>query len=109
LARAHLEQLGYIVVDVNVRCGGGELDLIAWDGRVLCFVEVRTRASDAWGDPLETLGPDKLRYLVRAASAYLARIPHPGPACRFDAIGVLLPDGAAMAADVTLVRHAFEA
>lgn len=59
----------------NVTIAGAELDLV---GRVddggeptIVFVEVRSRADDERGHPIETIGPDKRRRIIRAATAYL--------------------------------------
>ena len=59
----------------------------AWDGNVLCFVEVRARRSAYQGDPALTIGWSKRRILVRAARAYLARTGYVGPV-RFDVVSV---------------------
>jgi len=89
----------------NVRVPGGELDVIAQEGEVLCFIEVRSRTCADFGHPLETIDAPKQRRIARAAAAYLSAHPHGGP-CRFDAVGVLWgPEGAAPS--VTLVRGAF--
>src|ERR1700727_927113 len=54
LAAEHLERLGYRIVGRNYRTRWGELDLIAHDGRLLAFVEVKTRrASGGAGSPVE--------------------------------------------------------
>ena len=106
LAAAHIEALGYRLVERNFRCAAGEVDLIAWDGSVLCFIEVRSRATADFGDPLETIGPQKIRRIVRAAREYLSRLDGPWPEMRFDAIGVLT---SSTPPEITLVRGAFEA
>ena len=49
LAADRLERAGYRILDRNVRCGGVELDLVVARGRVLAFVEVKTRRSRALG------------------------------------------------------------
>ena len=105
LAARHLESIGYRVVERNFRTKSGEVDLIAWDGDVLCFVEVRSRATDELGHPLETIGRDKVRRVVRAAREYLTTIDGPWPEMRFDAVGIVMSTPPA----VTLVRGAFEA
>jgi putative endonuclease len=110
---AHAEQLaadylidhGYRIVERNWRKNGGELDIIAYDGDVLCFVEVRSRDSDDFGDPLETIDQRKIRRIVRTARAYLATIRGPWPDMRFDAVGVLMSNPPR----IELVKDAFEA
>lgn len=80
-AQALLERHGYRIVDVNVRFGKtrgglpGELDIVAWDGPVLCFVEVKTRREDRGGgaSPAEAVTPAKQRQIARLALAYANR------------------------------------
>jgi putative endonuclease len=103
-ACSHLVGAGYRLVTRNYRAPGGEIDIIAWDGEVLCFVEVRGRAEDDHGDPLETITPAKVGRIIRAARAYLETLPQPWPAMRFDVVGLTgNPPGA-----VRLIRDAFD-
>ena len=66
----------------------GELDIIAREGDVLVFVEVKTRSSDAFGGPLDAVNGRKQRKLGRMALEYIARSRLSGVACRFDVVGV---------------------
>jgi putative endonuclease len=68
-----LERSGYRVLERNVRFRRGELDIVAEKDGVLCFVEVRRRATGAWGDPSATVSGPKQRKVVRAAMGFLAR------------------------------------
>jgi putative endonuclease len=52
--------------------GGNELDVVARRGRTIVFCEVKSKAHDRYGDPLEMVGPEKQRRLRRAAEAWLA-------------------------------------
>ncbi|MEE8408290.1 MAG: YraN family protein [Myxococcota bacterium] len=108
LAADYLRNEGYRIVARNHRCAGGELDLVAWDGDILCFIEVRSRASDAFGDPLETITPQKIRRVVRAARDYLEGVRGPLPEMRFDAVGIVINDPDEPPR-ITLVRGAFDA
>ena len=83
----YLHALGYRVVVRNCRSRAGELDAVAWDGDVLCFVEIRSRRPGACGRPEETVDHRKQRRLIRAARAYLLRLPEE-PICRFDVLAV---------------------
>lgn len=105
LACETLEENGYQVVARNVRCGRGEIDVVAWDQGTLCFVEVRTRQSAVSGHPLETVNHRKQAKLVSSAQAYMDRWEGPWPELRFDVIGVVIDDGPSQ----TLVKEAFEA
>ncbi len=95
---------GYRVVERNLVTAAGELDAVAWDGDVLCFIEIKARASAQAGSALDAVDPRKQRRLGRAASLYLARLGGE-PACRFDVLALDL-DGGAWA--FTLVRDAFQ-
>ncbi len=90
-----LEKAGYRVEARNFRTPAGEVDIVARDGTILCFVEVKSRGSDAWGLPEETVTPSKRSRIRRAAEAYLARaFPKDPPACRFDVVAIDLdPEG----------------
>lgn len=88
-ALAHLQQAGLRLVQRNYRTpgrGGGEIDLVlhAPDG-TLVFVEVRSRASAAYGGAGASIGAAKRRRIVFAAQHYLLRYASTPP-CRFDAV-----------------------
>lgn len=87
-AADYLVQLGYQVLARRYRVPAGEVDLVARDGDVLAFVEVRFRSDAHVVPPLSTLGPRKLARIVRAARCYLSLLPPPWPPMRFDAVGV---------------------
>ena len=80
---------GLELLQRNYRCRFGEIDLILRDGRTLVFVEVRYRASKAFGGAAESITHAKRDKLLRAARHYMAEHQR-FPACRFDA---LLLDG----------------
>jgi putative endonuclease len=73
----------------NAWAGGYELDLVLRRGRRLVFCEVKAKGGDRYGDPLEMITHEKLRRLLRAAEAWLARRPDcTGLEVRFEAIGI---------------------
>jgi ribonuclease HII len=84
LAAAYLEARGYDIVARNQRTGGGELDLVAQDGEVLVFVEVKARSMDLFGNAAEAVDTRKQKRLIAAAQAYLAENCASLPVCRFD-------------------------
>lgn len=93
LALAHLQAAGLLLLTRNYRTpgrGGGEIDLVMRerDGTV-AFVEVRSRASAAYGGAGGSISSTKQRRIVFAARHYLMHLPSPPP-CRFD---VVLVDG----------------
>lgn len=57
LAAEYLRQRGCRLVAHSYHCRFGEIDLIAWDGDVLCFVEVKTRSNTDMGLPREYVTP----------------------------------------------------
>ncbi|NNG46791.1 MAG: YraN family protein, partial [Deltaproteobacteria bacterium] len=86
---AYLGERGMRVVERNFRARGGEIDIIARDGDILAFVEVRFREEDGHGLPEESVGPAKRRKIVTAARAYLATIsPDSWREARFDVAAV---------------------
>ena len=72
----HVRRLGFTVVARQWRCAGlrGDLDLVAWDGETLCFVEVKTRsARDAFAAEL-AVDKDKRAMLRKMARAYMRQL-----------------------------------
>lgn len=91
-ALAYLRQQGLVLVDRNVRCRGGELDLVMRHGDVVVFVEVRKRADCRHGGAAASITAAKQARLIRAAQTFLLRYASP-PACRFDIVAI---DGATL-------------
>jgi putative endonuclease len=71
VAAAYLRRNGYLILATNWRCRLGEIDIIARDGPVLVFVEVRARRSTRLGTPEESVTATKQRRLVDLAQTYL--------------------------------------
>ena len=88
-AEEMLAAQGYRIVARKHRCPRGEVDLVAEQGDLLVFVEVRTRASVVFGAPEETVGAAKQQRLVRAARDFLARWRGPPRSARFDVVAVV--------------------
>jgi putative endonuclease len=63
------------VLDTNAWLAGGELDVVARRGETLVFCEVKSKADARFGDPLEMVGPVKMRRIRRVAEAWLAARP----------------------------------
>ncbi|MFN3684854.1 MAG: YraN family protein [Fimbriimonadaceae bacterium] len=87
LAAEHLRALGYTIVTRNFRSRRGEIDLVALDGDLLVFVEVKLRASTAHR-PEEAVDGVKTRRLLAAAEDYLAQIGEPNRRTRFDLVAI---------------------
>lgn len=101
-AVAFLKAHGYRVVAERVRRGPVEIDVLAYDGDVLCFVEVRARKSARYGTAARTVTRTKQQRLIRCASQIVAEM-QPPPRCRFDVVGI---DGDQAPA---LIKNAFSA
>jgi putative endonuclease len=86
-AAALLLGMGMSIVERNFRAKVGEIDLVARDGDEIVFVEVRARASAAFGGAAASVGGAKRRKLIKAASLWLQARAWTGP-CRFDVIAV---------------------
>lgn len=100
-----LEEQGLHVLERNLLCRAGEIDLVALDGRVLVFVEVRFRGSASHGGAAASVNRRKQRRLLRAAQYFLPGLTRRHfagrtPACRFDV--VCEQDGS-----LQWIRHAF--
>ena len=97
---------GYVMVARNFRSPlrRGEIDLIAWDGDVLCFIEVKTRTTRAVKPAEAAVDRDKQRALTAVAHEYLRHL----PPCqwRFDVLSVYY-DQSFNAAQFELFRDAF--
>jgi putative endonuclease len=98
LALEHLEARGFSLLTRNYRTRRGEIDLIAFDGRTLIFVEVKTQQiepseAQVRPNPLEWLTTRQQKRRRPLAMAWLYDRTHPRPAARnirFDAIGVIV-------------------
>ncbi|MBK9030364.1 MAG: YraN family protein [Myxococcales bacterium] len=99
-AEAELVRRGYRVVERNYRARLGELDLIAYDGDVLVFVEVRSRADARHGGGLAAVPHAKQRQVARVAALYLAHRRPKFSSCRFDVVAIT-------GADLVVIPGAF--
>jgi len=102
-AAQYLRSEGYRIIASGFRVREGEVDLIAWDGDILCFVEVKSRQNaDA---PEDAVGFNKRRRVIRAARAYISRYKLHDRIFRFDVVSVnALPD---RTPEYRLLRDAF--
>ncbi len=105
LASSFLSQKGYRIILKNYESPTGEIDLIARDGESLVFIEVKTRSSDAKGDPAEAITFHKRRQLIKVAQFYLKRYGIHDIPCRFDVVSILVLAGAMPV--IELIQNAF--
>ncbi|MDR0736386.1 MAG: YraN family protein [Zoogloeaceae bacterium] len=104
LAANYLRAQGLAIVARNFRVRGGEIDIIAREGEITVFVEVRLRRSQAFGGAIGSIGAPKRRRLLLAAQHWRLRHSQRGN-CRFDCV---LLDGLD-ANNLEWIRHAFTA
>ena len=92
LAHRYLRDRGCTIVARNYRppAGAGEIDLVAWEGKRLVFVEVKTRSSDEFGAPEGAVDAGKQARVLRAAADYARRVNVPLEEARFDIVSVIL-------------------
>ena len=88
LARSYLIEQGYTILDSNWQWGHLEVDVIALDGQQLVFVEVKTRASAAFGNPESAVTKQKQRNIIRAANGYMTKFGYTYEV-RFDIISIV--------------------
>lgn len=103
-AAAYLDQIGYQLVAANFTVSVGrnlrgaiinaEIDLIAYDGGTLCFIEVKTRASDWFAPPQVNVDRRKQRQIARAAHAYRRMLRLEGQPYRYDVVTVVISNDA---------------
>jgi putative endonuclease len=101
-AAAYLEQLGYRLVAANFTLPVGrnrrgtvinaEIDLVAYDGDTLCFIEVKSRSSDWFAAPQANVDLRKRRQVTRAARAYRRMLGIEDQLFRYDVVTVVLAD-----------------
>jgi len=99
-ASAYLEQLGYRLVAANFTLPVGrnrrgtvitaEIDLVAYDGDTLCFIEVKSRSSDWFAPPQANVDLRKRRQITRAARAYRRILGLEDQPFRYDVVTVVL-------------------
>ena len=102
---AYLSQLGFQIVAANFFVPVGrnrndaiinaEIDVVAYEESVLCFIEVKTRASDWFAPPTANVDLRKQRQITRAAHAYRRMFDLTEAPYRFDVVSIVLPPGAA--------------
>ena len=89
LAKKYLEEKGFEILETNWRHDKDEIDIIAMDDGELVIVEVKTRSTDFFGEPEESVGYHKENFLIRATEAYLDE-KNLDIDSRFDIISIIL-------------------
>jgi putative endonuclease len=87
-AASFLIAQGYRIITQNYHCIYGEIDLIAIDNTVWCFIEVKTRQTTSYGDGYQAVTPLKRRHMLKAALFYLAQSGLMEEPARFDIVSI---------------------
>ena len=70
-AKEYLERNGYTILETNFQCRQGEIDIIAMDKDYIVFVEIKSRTSNEYGLPSESVTERKIKHILKTASYYL--------------------------------------
>jgi putative endonuclease len=106
IAVAYLKGRKFTIIARNFRCKGGEVDIVARDGKTFVFVEVKTRRSLSCGPPQASVTPFKQRQNSKAALTWLAKNRLYDASARFDVIAILLRDQ--QVPEIEHIRNAFD-
>jgi putative endonuclease len=85
----YLKENGYKIAEKNFKTRIGEIDVIAEKDGIIIFIEVKTRSSNAFGEPSEAVNYVKQSKYVKVASEYLIRKGLVDSPCRFDVIEII--------------------
>jgi putative endonuclease len=99
-----LKSNGYQVLERNFRNKLGEIDIIAKENKVLCFIEVKTRANTNFGYPQEAVTLRKQKQLNKVALSYLKQYNLIDTPARFDIVSVILHN---KKAEIEVIKDAF--
>ena len=88
LAGDFLVSKGYRIIASNYRTPYGEIDLVAKIEDILVFVEVKTRSTDAYGNPEASITSKKREHIIASAQAYLQASTDPDNSWRIDVIAI---------------------
>jgi len=105
VALRYLLEKKYKIVTRNFRFYRGEIDIVAYDGPTLVFVEVKTRRSEDFGFPEESVDFAKQKQIRKIAAGYLAKTKLRDVECRFDVISLSFHENGDW--DVKHIKNAF--
>ncbi len=104
-AARFLQEQGYTILERNFSTRHGEIDLVAREGNVLVFAEVKLRSTDRFGSPQEAVTRAKALQIGRAALDFMMKKRLTGVECRFDVVAVQPGDDGRLKCE--LFRDAF--
>jgi len=108
LAGKILKKKGYKILKRNYVSKYGEIDIVAYDRGIICFVEVKTRRSENYGPPELAVTKEKRKRIVRTALNYLMINNIEDTDCRFDVVSILYKEDVNKP-DIELLESAFTA
>lgn len=73
VAAKYLKKRRYSIIDRNFKCKYGEIDIIAKNKNVICFVEVKARSNEHFGRPIDAITPYKVQHMVKSAQYYILK------------------------------------
>lgn len=100
-----LKEQGYKILKRNYRTKLGEIDIVACDRDMVCFIEVKTRHSDRFGLPSDAIFKSKQRQIAKCALVFLKENNLLDKKARFDVVSVIYSEGAPK---LDLIKNAFE-
>lgn len=103
LAASYLQQRGYKIIERNWKYKNKEIDIIAYEGQTLVFVEVKTRNGTSFGYPEEFVNSKKQRNIIFASEQYLWESRHKGE-IRYDIVAIILKENNT---EIELIKDAF--
>jgi putative endonuclease len=101
-----LQGRGYTILERNYRRRTGEIDIIAKEGEVLVFIEVKTRSGWTYGSPAAAITPRKQRQISRTAQYFLAEQDLFNTPARFDVVTVIFGNDQLL--EIELIADAFD-
>lgn len=110
MAIEYLEKSGYRILFHSYKAGGAEIDIIATDDDVLCFVEVKTRKNKDFGYASQAVDNRKIRKMILGARCFMKANPH-YDTFRFDVVEVYgdMRTSGFSVSEINLIKNAFEA
>ncbi len=109
-AERALKRAGYKIVERNFTSRFGEIDLIAMDGDILVFIEVKTRTTTAYGTGGEAIDKRKQGRIVKSSMEYIAqKWQGPEPLARYDVVSVMVSEETGGELICEIIKDAFSA
>jgi len=91
LAEEYLRNNNILVIERNFRTRFGEIDIIGYDGKILVFVEVKTKIGHDFGEPEDMVNREKIAKVKRMGEVYMLDN-NLDIACRIDVVAIVLDD-----------------